>query len=293
MPNSPLLALGLMACRLPLDTMDAGHDALCIIRRGDVECGRIDFDHRTGIGDNIGVVDGFDAVEVAVGLGQACARDALGEVRCWGGPELDLTTHQNDSPSGSFTAIAATNASSWGLRTDGTLQTWGNFGETWPELVPTEQARSFRAMERGVCFERPDGSLVLTGYGGYFDDFEPVTDWTSYDCDRHVLCWTDRVGSLSCTTDIDGWGVDQPPDGTGYHDVEVGSTHACAMNADDHVVCWGRSDSGELDVPAVQFRRFSTGGNYSCGEDRRGKIRCWGCSWEERATLRDKGSCEW
>jgi Regulator of chromosome condensation (RCC1) repeat len=62
-----------------------------------------------------------------------------------------------------------------------------------------------------------------------------------------------------------------------YEALSVGGSHACALRADDTVVCWGASYDGATTAPADRFASIASGGFNSCGLrllDR--SIACWG-----------------
>lgn len=65
--------------------------------------------------------------------------------------------------------------------------------------------------------------------------------------------------------------------GHAYKALSVGGSQACALRADDTVVCWGASYDGATSAPADRFAAIFSGGFNSCGlrlADR--AIACWG-----------------
>jgi len=57
--------------------------------------------------------------------------------------------------------------------------------------------------------------------------------------------------------------------------VSAGSSHSCALD-DTGVVCWGRNDYGETDVPLLSNpTQVSAGSSHSCALDDTGVV-CWG-----------------
>jgi len=69
--------------------------------------------------------------------------------------------------------------------------------------------------------------------------------------------------------------------------VDSSGLHACAIEAPDSVVCWGRGKIGEPGVsncadcaqsipPEGTFIDVSTGHNYTCGVRSDGSLTCWG-----------------
>lgn len=55
--------------------------------------------------------------------------------------------------------------------------------------------------------------------------------------------------------------------------VVTGSDHACALDSDGFVVCWGEGAEDSLDASFVQL---SAGLDHTCGLDGRGRVHCWG-----------------
>jgi hypothetical protein len=65
--------------------------------------------------------------------------------------------------------------------------------------------------------------------------------------------------------------------GHAYKALSVGGANACALRADDTVVCWGARYNGATSAPADRFAAIASGGFNSCGlrlADR--SIACWG-----------------
>ncbi len=76
----------------------------------------------------------------------------------------------------------------------------------------------------------------------------------------------------------------------GFTNVDLGSQHACAINADGAVVCWGAGGRGQigngevsdtdtpttLEVAGVTFTQVALGGGHSCALSDDGDVYCWG-----------------
>ena len=59
--------------------------------------------------------------------------------------------------------------------------------------------------------------------------------------------------------------------------VAVGENHACALQADGMVHCWGGNDQDQLNVPdGIRFQQITSGWRFSCGLRTAGEIACWG-----------------
>jgi len=62
-----------------------------------------------------------------------------------------------------------------------------------------------------------------------------------------------------------------------YKALSVGGSQACALRADDTVVCWGASYAGATSAPADRFAAIFSGGFNSCGLRLANRtIACWG-----------------
>ena len=59
-------------------------------------------------------------------------------------------------------------------------------------------------------------------------------------------------------------------------DVWGPSDHACALNADGAITCWGTNRFGESDTPDGRFTAVTVGGYDSCGVRTDRSITCWG-----------------
>lgn len=66
-------------------------------------------------------------------------------------------------------------------------------------------------------------------------------------------------------------------DAVGFVQVAVGENHACALQGNGDVHCWGSNDEGQLDVPEdARFRQITAGYRFTCGIRINGSIACWG-----------------
>ncbi len=65
-------------------------------------------------------------------------------------------------------------------------------------------------------------------------------------------------------------------DTPGFKQVAAGAMHACAIGADDEIVCVGRSEMGETAPPPGPWRWVWAGRSLSCGLRHGGGLRCWG-----------------
>ena len=63
----------------------------------------------------------------------------------------------------------------------------------------------------------------------------------------------------------------------GFIEVSYGSDHACALNADGSIACWGSNEYGKATPPVGEFKAVSSGEHGSCGILREDSaVVCWG-----------------
>ena len=136
------------------------------------------------------------------------------QLACWGRPDLyNLTT----PPAGAFDAVTLGNAHACALKSDGTVECWGNSanGRTHP---PTDA-----------------GSVAV--------QFSEISAGEDYTCgirqdDSQIQCWGDA--SAVASRAVQGQ----------FQQVATGTAHMCAQRVDGDMFCWGANDNGEIDLPA-------------------------------------------
>ena len=63
----------------------------------------------------------------------------------------------------------------------------------------------------------------------------------------------------------------------GFIEVSYGSDHACALNADGSIACWGSNEHGKATPPEGEFKTVSSGEHGSCAILREDSaVVCWG-----------------
>jgi len=84
-----------------------------------------------------------------------------------------------------------------------------------------------------------------------------------------LLCWGRKRGGNNP--------ANKAPNSTkGWTQVTVGDQHACALDEDRRVDCWGDDSQGQLDVPDYAFRKIEAVGDFTCGITDSYIAMCWG-----------------
>ena len=66
------------------------------------------------------------------------------------------------------------------------------------------------------------------------------------------------------------------PEGT-FTDLAVGGNHACALNTEGYVECWGDNTFGAATPPLfIRYTAIDAGDDHTCGLSVDGEVHCWG-----------------
>ena len=197
------------------------------------------------------------------------------------------TLLQSATSDNSFTAVSVGGIASCGLRTDGTITCWDNWGRDYigqagvPSNVPSGTFTAVSAGWSHSCGLRTDGTITCWNYWGW-DDYgqedAPSGSFTAVSAGWSHSCGLRTDGTITC------WGSDpsgqtDAPGGT-FTAVSAGSTHSCGLRTDGTIACWGSNPYGEANnwqhAPEGSFTAVSPGsGGYSCGVRTDGTIACW------------------
>jgi len=83
--------------------------------------------------------------------------------------------------------------------------------------------------------------------------------------DQHPICW----GNLSAS----------PEPEIGLETITVGDGHACGIDADGNLICWGNNADGQLEAPSDgRYKQVTSGDKHSCALDDTGILKCWGAN---------------
>lgn len=224
------------------------------------------------------------AKRLAAGVSNACAVDAQGRLKCWGGD------YPGDGSDSSYAAVTVAGLEqgalevAYGLRhgcaisTGGRLRCWGNnsagqLGNGSSSLVfPTAVdvvglASGTRAVAAGLTH-----SCAITASAG-------------------VRCWGENgSGQLGDNSTTDRR---SPVDVLGLANISAiaaGDNHTCALTSAGAVKCWGNNSTGQIGDGATVNRltpmdvaglgsgvhAIAAGGNSSCALRTGGVVHCWG-----------------
>lgn len=169
--------------------------------------------------DEFGQVSGVPVAElndIDVGNTHICAVFDIGgplNATCWGNtgdPEFPAAEDRGPPPTGPFRQLAAGANHTCGILVDGTLKCWGN--NTFGQSFPTNRK-------------------------GPFTDLAAKSDFGCALVASRIECWGRNTS-----------GRVEAPEFTAIN-VETGYTHACALNGQGNMFCWGDNNDGQGDIP--------------------------------------------
>jgi alpha-tubulin suppressor-like RCC1 family protein len=230
-----------------------GQGNACVVRQsGSVVC----WGYRTSpanvsFPDDAGAVS---VVQIAVTYGDACALDTTGAVWCWGqngagelgnGAPADADNHPVPSRvvNGArtpitATALAAAADSFCALLSSGQVLCWGNGynSELAPALPDAGSYTNVAIPMPGITL--PSGSLA-TGGDGYAS-----CAWAG----SVTACWGNAVNGQTLSSTVPSTSVAATLAEAGaampLRSMSVGLLHACALDNDSQVYCWGIDSDG-------------------------------------------------
>jgi hypothetical protein len=197
----------------------------------------------------------INATAIAAGYDYACALVSSGTVKCWGGndygqlgyaspQQCTSTTTCSTSPNAipgltGVTAISAGVFHACAVLVNGTVECWGlnDAGQLGVTTTGTGQAQ-MSALPVVV----PGITKAVTVAAGYKSTCAVIADGT-------LECWgkndSGQLGDPSLTATQSSTPVKVSGIVTATA-VVVGELHACALQSDHTVVCWGDNNAGEL-----------------------------------------------
>jgi len=109
--------------------------------------------------------------------------------------------------------------------------------------------------------------------------------------DGEIDCWglnryPDELWGSTDPADIANGVIEGHPTGSGYQDIDVDYYHACAVNNNGAIECWGDYENNlrggsahggmNLHPSTNDFQSVALGTNHSCGLRNNGTVYCWG-----------------
>ena len=222
---------------------------------------------------------------------------------------------RNPRPFGPAT-IAAGYGHTCAVRTDSTVQCWGENGEYWvqPELWQgnytaiatgaggahscglrknrTVHCVGTRADERNAppagnfihiaagsrhsCGIRADGEFTCWGANNWGQLDLPPGNYTIIAGSTRASCGIDDNGTVKCSERV------TPPSGQ-FATIDGGGQHYCGIRIDRTIQCWGHgsyNSHGQSSPPTGRFGAIAAGGHHSCGINTDHTIQCWGSNLE-------------
>lgn len=260
----------------------------------------------------VGVAGLEPATQVVAGGNHTCALLKNGNTACWGSNdegqvgdaavESMSTSPKWVSLDADATRLSAGPRHTCALFADGTVDCWGDDRSGWlgvASTLPCAAPSVDPSAAAGVPCPVPPGDVpgvqdaTTIASGGVMEDDAPSLGFTCVVRGGDTVeCWGDnRSGQLG--TSSDDKVIREPvqvfdKDGFPLRHMKrlaAGGGHACAVNEDGDVWCWGSNASGQSQASAAGATRVTgasgavdvaAGDRHSCAALSTGKVMCWG-----------------
>ena len=194
-------------------------------------------------------------------------------IECWGVDPPGI-------PSGEFVELSAADDYACGIRSDGAMVCWGRSPArrssplaSAPRWWPRAIARLPDRPRRDARTAGPTRSSPARRRRGNV--------WSDLDSGKEFSCAVQLPGGgVTC------WGVEHVEQGqrdrggahpTAATQVATGGDHACAIEPDATITCWGDDTFDQVsDAPRGSFLQLSAGYRHTCGVRADGGVMCWG-----------------
>jgi len=104
------------------------------------------------------------------------------------------------------------------------------------------------------------------------------------------ICAITTANELLCSTSAAASRLIPPITVPALAQVGVGDVHACGLDLNGSVICWGDNDFGQLDVPADRvYESISVGWNHTCAITAELETDCWGLPSNDRLAVPTDG----
>lgn len=265
---------------------------------------------------------------VAIAGDYSCGIRRDDSLWCWGSNSsgqlgfdttgMSLTGH-SIAAEGPWTNVSVAGLASCATKRGGELWCWGNTFTALPK-----NAQGFTQFGAGQSWQRPvltgdylcgdDGTGTLTCWPRARDAFPAVQRWrwlNGYDAIDHshvcgidaaddsAWCWQTTApgrAAVGASIDEDAAIPKQVPGEAKWQILGVGRNHACGIQLDASLWCWGNNDFGQLGVDTrstalapvkvsneAVWQRVGAGEAHTCAMQRDGSIWCTGSN--ERGQL--------
>jgi cysteine-rich repeat protein/VCBS repeat-containing protein len=219
-------------------------------------------------------------LSVTGGSAQSCGIMVDDHINCWGETLVGIESSKS-VPGGEFSLIDIGSAHACAVGVLNNVECWGanDVGQADP---PADQMVDVSAglMDQS-CGIKLNGEIVCWGaqdYGfGVFPD-PPLGSFKKVSVGGDFLtlhaCAINTNDGLECWGDNDQNQTDVPAGS--FVDLSAGSNFTCALATNGSISCWGNNDFGQLDAPAGNFVELSTHFSHSCARTDQDTLVCWG-----------------
>jgi formylglycine-generating enzyme required for sulfatase activity len=203
-------------------------------------------------------IDPLDSISAG---GQLSCGMSGNSVYCWG------TQSELEIPSGRYKTVSAGEEHACGLKTDGSIECWGNcpHNETIPISGPGDGYRKISAGVHHTCAINSMHNIECWGRSGYGMMRPPSGEYSNLSVGYNHACAIRSSGRTIECWGSNYWGQATSPRDSGFVSVAAGRDHTCGLKSDQSIVCWGKSSGGLLQA----------GSNSSCEmEQYTGYVKC-------------------
>ncbi len=288
------------------DIAVGGLHACAVLKTGSVKCWGLNASSQLGDGSTAAnrtshflatptpVKDLEDAIAIALGDNHSCALTKTGKVKCWGNndrgqlglgdvkgvPLTADTPTEISSLSTAVKAVSAGAAHTCALTQEGGIKCWGRNLQVGDNREATSPDATYPVDVRGLTSD-----MVAVSAGGIMSC--GLTKAGAVKCwgDNRIDILGDGQSKIS-NMPVQVLGLD-----SGIQAISVGHMHACSLDRNGAVKCWGLGFFGSLGdnyesilrpapfkVAGLQsgVTSLSLGTYHSCSVDAEHRLKCWG-----------------
>ena len=246
----------------------------CVLREsGEVDCWGFNA-YGTGITPEAVMV------QIDSSIYHSCGLDENDEIQCWGCGDGQDFEQCDAPTGGSYLQAVTGGYHACALDTATRVpECWGCLGHDDGQCTPREgMLTQIAAGLKHSCGIRTDSTVDCWGDNLHGQLDEPVAEMLQIASNYDHSCGIDVDGNAHCWgCDDNDHGQCTVPAGT-FTDISTGQYHSCAVATDDSIVCWGCSthDNGQCTVPSGEYVDVATGGMHTCALTSTLEIVCWG-----------------